>query len=154
MKASRKAITVALLSIVGLVAVALVVLGWLAGVRRHRASTYGISDPGRAALRIENKTSDFAISRISIGNAETNVFDRDVDQEIGMGTGIVLDLEPGEYIIQVYWVESGQVEAYVQKGESLASFSVSPGEAALLRLESGRAPHGGMMWIPPELVLK
>ena len=144
----------ALLALMSLLALGILVVAWQSGLRTHRAATYGISDDSRAALRIENKTTEFAISRISIGDAGSNIFDRDVNQEIGMGTGTVLDLEPGNYILRVYWVESGQVEAYVRKGDTLASFSVAPGEAAVLRLKSGRANRGGLLWIPPELAFK
>ena len=154
MKVTRHTVTLILLVLVFLLVVTIALVAWQAGVRSHRAATYGITDPQRAALRIENKSSEFAISRITIGDATTNVFDQDLNREIGMGTGAVLELEPGDHIVRVYWVESAQVEAYAHTGDTLASFHVSPGKAAILHLIGGRATKGGLMWIPPELVLK
>jgi hypothetical protein len=153
MKASRRSMAMLLVALVVLVP-ALLLLLWLADAHSHRASTYGIVDPNRAALRIENRTSDFAISRVTIARADTQIVDQDLHQEILMDAGNVLDLEPGDYVLDVYWVESGQVEAYQKKGESHASFSVSPGQAVVLRLKGGRAPGEGLFWMPPELVFK
>lgn len=55
-----------------IVVLAVGALVW-ANAYRHTASTYGIADPSSAALRIENRTTDFAITRVTIEDAEGRV---------------------------------------------------------------------------------
>ena len=127
---------------------------WAASERRHRASTYGITDPSGSALKIENRTSDFAITRVNIADAEERVAFLDMSIEIGNGAETVLEIAPGTYLVRVHYVETGQVVPWRPQGSLSESIAVSPGKAGLLRLQGGRSSPEGSIYIPPELVLK
>jgi len=146
--------TAKLLALGALLAVLIVASGWIAGLVSHRASSYGISDPSRAVVRLENRTTDFAITRVSLGEAERNLVDQDIYQEIGPGKEAVIEVEPGAHLLKVSWVEIRQVEAFRPKGDHTETLSLEPGEAAILYLQGGRSSPDGLLSIPPKLVLR
>jgi hypothetical protein len=137
-----------------LIGLGVVALVWSANVRRHRASTYGIIDPSGAALRIENRASDFAITRIAIADAEERVAFRDEIVEIGAGAESVLEIPPGMFLISVHYVETNQALPWRPQGVLSESIEVSPGEAVVLRLQGGRSSPQSSMFLPPVLVSK
>jgi hypothetical protein len=143
-----------LLILGGLIALGVGALMLAASVHRHKASTYGITDPSGAALRIENRTSDFAITRVTIADAEERVAFRDVGIEIGIGAATVFEIAPGTYLIRVHYVETGQVVPWRPQGSLNESIAVSPGKAVLLCLQGGRSSPEGSIFIPPVLVLR
>jgi hypothetical protein len=136
-----------------LIALGVGALMWAASERRHRASTYGIIDPSVSALIIENKTSDFAISRITIADAE-GVALRDVGIEIGVGGETVLEIAPGVLLISVHYVETSMVVLGRPQGFLSESISVMPGKAVLVSFQGGRSSPEGSMFIPPLLVVR
>jgi hypothetical protein len=133
---------------------AVVLISWVRNVRSHQAATYGVSDPSRAALRIENKTSDFAIARVALSDLGTGVLVQYVPGEIGMGAGAVLEVAPGSYLVEVSYAETGMVVMTRPKGTLEGSFTVSPGKAAILSFQGGRSSPEGMVFLAPELVFK
>ncbi len=137
-----------------LIAVGTVLIIRAAGARRHEASTYGISDPSSAALRIENRTSDFTITRVFIETAEGRVAVQDEYGEIDAGAATVLEIAPGSYVVNVFYVESSQVWAFRPKGSLSESVTLPSGRAAVVRLAGGRSSPEGLIFVPPELVLK
>lgn len=137
-----------------LIVLAVVTIVWASNARRHRASTYGISDASRAALRIENKTSDFAIKRVFIEDAELLVGTQDEYGGIAAGEKEAFEIAPGSYQVKVFYVESSQVWAFRPEGSLSELVTVGPGEAAILRLEGGRSSPEGMIFIPPKLTIK
>ena len=143
-----------LLALVLLVALATSLIAWVLGSASHKASSYGIVDPSSAALRIENRTTDFAITRVFVGETEDGYTDEGVHQEIGPGAGAVIELEPGDYLLKISWVEIGQVEAFVPKGDLTERLNLSAGEAEVLHMQGGRWSSGGLLCIPPSLVYK
>lgn len=126
---------------------------WAASGRRHMASTYGITDPSVSALIIENKTGDFAISRITIADAK-GVALRDVGIEIGIGGETVLEIAPGALLISVHYVETSMVVLGRPQGFLSKSISVMPGKAALLSFQGGRSSPESSIFIPPVLVIR
>lgn len=137
-----------------LIVLAVVVIVWASNARRHRASTYGISDTSRAALRIENRTSDFAIKRVFIEDADLLVGTQDQYGGISAGAKEAFEIAPGSYQVKVFYVESSQVWAFRPEGSLSKLVTVGPGEAAILRLEGGRSSPEGMIFIPPKLSVR
>lgn len=138
-----------LIVVLGVAAIALAV-----NARRHRASTYGIEDPSSAALRIENRTTDFAIARLSIEDAAAGVILEEVRGEIGPGAHHVLELAPGTYVVTVFYVEISMAVMGRPEGTLSASLKASPGKAAILHLSGGRSSPEAIIFVPPELLLK
>jgi len=126
-------------------------IAWAARVSRHQASTYGIDDPASAALRVENRTSDFAITHVSIEDAEAGRAVRDVQGEIGAGAGVDLEIAPGTYLVKVFYVEINQAVADRPKGFLSESCSVSPGKAVVLCLQGGAFVSGRPDLYPPQV---
>lgn len=137
-----------------LAAVVITLLAWILGTPSHKASSYGIVDPSSAALRVENRTTDFAIARVLIGEPESGIINQKVHHEIGPGAGAAIELEPGDYLLEISWVEIAQVEAFVPKGELTERIDLSAGEAAVLHLQGGRWASDGLLCIPPKLVVR
>jgi hypothetical protein len=129
-------------------------IAWVVSAHRHGASTYGIADPSSAALRIENRTTDFAITRVSFEGTAQGEAVRDVYGEIAVDAEAVLEIAPGTYLVKVFYVEIKQAVAGRPKGFLSESFSVSPGKAAVLSFQGGRSSPEGMVFIPPKLALK
>jgi hypothetical protein len=129
-------------------------LVWGAQGRRHRASTYGITDPSLAALRIENETTDYAITHISIEDSEQHVVSWEETIEIEPGENTVISLEPGNHIVRLRYVEVKQAEAHRPKGTLDQPVAVSAGEAVLLSLEGGRSSPGASIVVAPRVVAK
>jgi hypothetical protein len=146
--------TIVLLALGALALLVLTSLLWAAWVRSHRASTYGITDPSRAALRVANGTSDFAITRITVEDARQHVVSQEVTIEVGPGASTVLELAPGPRVISVRFVEIDQAVANRPEGSLSQSVTVSPGEAVLLSLQGGRSSPDGMIFVLPRLVTK
>jgi len=138
----------------GLILLGMGSLIWTESVNRHQASTYGIADPSSAALRIENRTSDFAITRVTLQNTEGSVAVRDVGHEIRMGEEAVVEITPGAYLVMVFYGETTQTAAGRPRGSLNASFTVSLGQAVILCLQGGRSSPEGLVFLPPELVFK
>jgi len=138
----------------GLILLGMGSLIWAESVNRHQASTYGIADPSSAALRIENRTSDFAVTRVTLQNTEGFVTIRDVGHEISMGEEAVVEIAPGAYLVMVFYGETTQTVAGRPKGSLSASFTVSPEKAVILCLQGGRSSPEGLIFLPPELVFK
>jgi hypothetical protein len=137
----------------------LIVLGvgalfWTANMRRHRASTYGITNPSGSALKVENRSSDFAITRITIADAEERVPFRDMVIEIGVGAETALEIPPGTSFVTVHYVELGQAVPGRPQGSLSESIVVSPGKAVLLSLQGGRSSPASSIFIPPVLALR
>jgi len=143
-----------LLALVLLLAAAVILIAWILGSASQKASSYGIVDPTSAVLRIENKTTDFAITRVFVGEAETGFVDEEMHNEIGPGKGAVVELEPGDYLVKISWVEIAQVEAFVPKGDLTERLDLAPGEAAILHMQGGRWHSDGLLCIPPKLAFK
>lgn len=143
-----------LLILGGLIVLGAGSLTWAAGVVRHKASTYGIADPSSAALRMENRTSDFAITHVTIEDAKERGAVRDVHGEIGTGAESVLEIAPGTYLVRVSYVETGQAVPWRPKGSLSESFTISPGRAVILYLQGGRSSPEGLISVPPALVFK
>jgi len=144
-----------LLILVGLVAVlALAGISLAARARRHQASTYGILDPAQAALRIQNRTNDFAVRSISLEDAERSVAVEDIQREIRPGDEAVLEIAPGTYRINVVFVETVQVTGWRPEGTLGELVSVAPGEAAVLSFQGGNSSPDRPIYIPPELTVK
>jgi len=133
---------------------AMFLINWGLDTHRHKASAYGIVDPSSAVLRVVNRSGDFAITRVVIGDAEVNVADELIYQEIGPGDQAVLEIEPGSYVIAISYVEIKQAAAWVPKGLLNDSFTISPGKAAIYHLQGGRTSPDRLILIPPELVFK
>jgi ubiquinone/menaquinone biosynthesis C-methylase UbiE len=127
---------------------------WAVSVNRHEASTYGIADPSSAALRVENRTTDFAITRVSIEEPERSVTVQDVGREIGPSAEAVLEIAPGAYLVKVFYVEISQAVPDRPQGFLSGTFSVSPGKATVLHLQGGRSSPESFIFIPPELAFK
>jgi hypothetical protein len=123
-------------------------------VNRHKASTYGIVDPSSAALRIENRTADFAITHVSVEGPERSVAVQDVRGEIGPDAEAVLEIAPGAYLVTVFYVEISQAVPDRPQGFLSGSFSVAPGKAAVLYLQGGRSSPESFIFISPELAFK
>jgi hypothetical protein len=140
------------LAVLGVVAVLAVNMSLDA--HRHKASAYGIVDPSSAALRVANRSSDFAITRVAIGDASINVADELVYQEIGPGAQAVIEIPPGTYVIDISYVEIKQAAEWVPRGLLNGSFRVSPGQAAICHLQGGRTSPDRPILIPPELDFK
>jgi hypothetical protein len=134
--------------------VAVAVLSWTAGARRHEASAYGINDPSSAALRVENRTSDFAIARVIIKDAEGLVTLQEEYGEITMGAEEVLEIEPGTILVSVYYVETAMAVMGRPSGSLEETVTVAPGKAAILVLQGGRSSPDGLVYVPPVLVEK
>lgn len=147
--------TILLLALGGLAVLVVVVsLLWAARARSHRASTYGITDPSRAALRMANGTSDFAITHITVEDARQHVVSQEVTIEIGPGARRVLELAPGSYVVSVRYVEIKQAVANRPKGSLSQPLTASPGKAVLLSLQGGRSSPDGLIYVPPRLVTR
>ncbi|NIS83396.1 MAG: hypothetical protein GTO14_25095, partial [Anaerolineales bacterium] len=127
--------TTKLLILGGLIALGVGALMWAANVHRHGASTHGITDPSGSVLREENRASDFAITRVTIADAEERVTFRDVGLEIGVGEEALFEVEPGNFLVRVHYVETGQVVPWRPQGSVGESIMVSPGKAVLLCLQ-------------------
>lgn len=136
------------------VVVAFAALKWASGSNRHRAATYGIVDPLSAALRVENKTNDFALTRVSLEDPERAVTIQDLPGEIAPGEEAVLEIAPGTHAVTVFYVEANQVLGFRPKGSLSESITVSPGEAAIVRFQGGRSSPDTLFFVPPELALK
>jgi hypothetical protein len=134
--------------------VAVLAINWTLDEYRHNASAYGIADPSMAVLRVANRSSDFAITRVAIGDAAKNVADQLVYQEIGPGAQAVIEIEPGAYVISISYVEINQAAAWVPKGLLNGTFSTSAGEAVICHLQGGRTSPERLILIPPELAFK
>lgn len=145
---------VGLLILGGLTVLGLAYLVWAANVRRHEAATYGIADPAGAALRIENRTNDFAVARVTIEGPEAGAFISETPIEIAPGAATVQGIEPGTYRITVSYVEIEQVVGFRPKGSVTIPFTVAPAKAVIVSLEGGRSSPESLLFIPPELVLK
>ena len=143
-----------LVAAVLLAAVILVLLACVFGFPSHRAASYGVTDPSSAVLRIENKTTDFAIARVLVGESASGVINQKVHPEIGPGQGATIELEAGDYMVTIHWVEIGQVEAFVPKGDLTERVDLSTGEAAVLHLHGGRWSSDSLLCIPPKLKVK
>lgn len=150
----RRRWIVGLLILGGLMALGLVSLVWAANVRRHKAATYGIADPAGAALRIENRTNDFAVARVAIESAEAGAFVRETPVEIAPGAAGGYGIEPGTYRVTVSYVEIKQVVGFRPKGSVTIPFTVFPARAVIVSLQGGRSSPESLLFIPPELVLK
>ena len=137
-----------------IVLVAWASITWAISANRHKASTYGIADPSSAALRIENRTADFAITRFSVEEPEGGVAVQDVRGEIGPGAEAVLEITSGAYLVTVFYVEIGQAAPDRPQGFLSGSFSVVPGKAAIMHLQGGRSSPESFIFIPPELAIK
>lgn len=144
-----------ILLVAGLVVtMALAALNWASRSNRHRAATYGIVDPSSAALRVENKTNDFALTRVSLEDPERAVTIHDVPGEIAPGQETVLEIAPGAYVAKVFYVEANQVLGFRPKGSLSELITVSPGEATIVRFQGGRSSPNTLFFVPPELALK
>jgi hypothetical protein len=121
---------------------------------RHRASTYGITAPSSAVLRIENKTSDFAIRRVSVEEAQSGLVILDEPGGLDVGAEAVFEIPPGTYVVRIFYMEIEPIVMGRPEGFLNESFSVSPGRAALLSFQGGRSSPDGLIYIPPELVFK
>ena len=150
----RRSWTIWLLILGGLIALGVGALVWTANVHRHRASTYGITDPSGSALRIENRASDFAIIHVTIADAQDRVVFRDEIIEIGMGAASVFEISPGTYLVTVHYVEINQAVMGRPQGALSESIAVSSGRAVLLSLQGGRSSPEGSIFLPPVFVLK
>jgi hypothetical protein len=137
-----------------LIALAVVAIMWSSNARSHRASTYGFDDASSAALRVENRTTDFAIKRVFIEDADLLVGTQDEYGGIVAGAKEAFEIVPGSYQVKVFYVESSQVLAFRPEGSLSELVTVGPGEAAILRLEGGRSSPEGMIFIPPKLSVK
>jgi hypothetical protein len=146
--------TIKLLFLAGLIFVAVLSIIVAVNAHRHRASTYGITEPSSAALRIESRTSDYTIKRVSVQEAEGGTVVQDIHSQIDPGAETVLEIAPGAYLATVSYVESNQVVPFRPEGSLSASFSVSPGKAIVLCLEGGRSSPEALISIPPKLVFK
>lgn len=146
--------TMILLILGGLIALGVGALMWTANVNRHRASTYGITDPSGSALRIENRARNFAITRVTIADADKRVALRDVGIEIGIGAETVIEIAPGTYIVSVNYVEISQVVPWRPHGHLSVSIVASPGKAVLLYFQGGSSSPDGSIFLPPVLVLR
>ncbi|NIS80250.1 MAG: hypothetical protein GTO14_08580 [Anaerolineales bacterium] len=146
--------TTILLILGGLIALGVGATMWAASVHRHKASTYGITDPSASALRIENRTSDFAITRVTIVDAEERVAFQEAGMGVGVGAETVLEIAPGTYLVRVDYAETGVVVPWRPQGSLSESIKLSPGEAVLLCLQGGRSSPEGSIFIPPVLALK
>jgi hypothetical protein len=142
------------LALAALIAVGAALIIWVPSVHRHKASTHGIADPSSAALRIANRTTDFAIRSVSIGDAEGDVADQVVHNEIGPGAEAVVEIAPGSYLVSVSYVETNQVLPYRPEGALGESFTVSPGKAVILHLKGGRSSPESLIFIAPKLAFK
>lgn len=143
-----------LLILVGLIILGMGGLTWAVSVHRHKASTYGISDPMGSVLKIENRASDFAITRVSIAGAEERVVLRELGIEIGSGESTILELSPGTFLVTVDYAEAGVVVPFRPQGSLSRTIVVSPGKAVLLSFEGGRSSPEASIFIPPVLILK
>jgi hypothetical protein len=133
---------------------ALAALNWASRSNRHQAATYGIVDPSCAALRVENRTNDFALTRVSLEDPERTLTIHDVPGEIAPGQEALLEIPPGAHVVTVFYVEANQVLGFRPKGSLSESVTVSPGEAAIVRFQGGRSSPDTLFFVPPELAVK
>jgi hypothetical protein len=144
-----------ILILVGLVTILAVAgLSFAARARRHRAETYGILDPSKAALRIENRTADFAVRSISLEDAERAVVVQDIQREIRPGDEATIEIAPGAYRVNVLFIETVQVTGWRPEGTLTQEVAIAPGTAAILSFQGGNSSPDRPIYIPPELVIK
>ena len=122
--------------------------------RRHRASSYGISDPASTALRVENHTRDFVITRIIIEDQGRTTIIADVRQEVLPEEKQVIELAAGRYIATVRFVEIMRTPTYLSPNDLFLPLHLDPGKAVILSLEDGIASPETRLYLPPRLVSK
>jgi hypothetical protein len=118
---------------------------------RHRASSFGVTEKGKSALVIQNK-SDFFILDVTI--QKQNEKEQKWEELISKGGQKVFTIEPGSYDLYVHYSDHAYIPNmgfYVSNTES-ATFSVGKGSAAKFVLEGGMAL--GAVYRPPNLVEK
>ena len=119
----------------------------------YRASNFGVTEKGKSALVIQNKTSAFYILDVSI----TGDASQEWKQLIGKGAQKVFTLDPGAYTLSIHYSDKadlsdlGFLTWYVSAHKS-AEFEVKKGRAMVFVLEGGDTM--GMMYDPPDLFTK
>jgi len=117
----------------------------------HRSSTYGVTDPTKAVLVIEDRTVAFHIIGTKITREDGQSWDLG---RISGGRQGVFPIEPGDYTLEVEYCDHPSLEAvaslswYVHNTKS-AEFSVIKKRATIFHLEGGNV--SGIFYTPPEL---
>lgn len=138
----------------GVLAAVIAYLAVMAGARRHQASSYGVQEPSRGALSLSNATSDFAVTRITLKDPETQMVLQEVVEEVDPGGSSILALDPGTYRVVVSFAGIGQTVPDWPGGSAGVGLTISAGRAAIVRLQGGRASLDGLVYLPPELVVR
>ena len=118
-----------------------------------RASNYGIDEPGKSALVIQNETSAFYILDVSI----TGQASQEWHQLIGKGAERAFAIEPGTYSVSIHYSDRTDLSnlsfmTWYVSAYKKAEFTIKKGYAAVFVLQGGRST--GIMYDPPDLVRK
>jgi hypothetical protein len=120
----------------------------------HRASTYGVDDPGKAVLVIEDSSSDFYILSLKLTSEDGQTQNLET---ISIGYKYIFDLAPGKFTLSVEYSDHPSLENlpnftwYVHETLS-TEISLVRKRATLYSFEGGDA--GGITYTPPELKSK
>lgn len=138
----------------GLLAAAFATPAVLADARRHTAQLYGVEDPSKAVLSVPNRTGGFAMARITFEDPDTDLALQQLTREVVPGQSATLAIAPGKYRVSVSFVELAQAAPDRPQGSLSVTVDIAAGRAAIVRLEGGRSSPEGMLYVPPELVVK
>jgi hypothetical protein len=148
----RKRVILALALVAVLACAGLCIYSMLFVDEAHRASTYGVTNAGMAALVIKDETSDFYIVGIEIVDQEGSANPLGSVTIGGVG---VFAIEPGKYDLRVEYSDYPDPDDvpplswYVHNAKT-AEFSVLAKRAVIFRLEGGH--ESGMMYSAPDLI--
>lgn len=146
---SKKTIIVAGVAV--LICVACFLITSLPPYLAGRASNYGVTEPGKSALVIKNKTTDFYILDVSIsgdGNLEWH-------QLVSKGAQRVFAIDPGKYTVSVHYSDKPDLSnlsfmTWYVSANKQAEFEVKKGRSVVFVLQGGDTM--GMMYDPPDLI--
>lgn len=147
----RRKILLITLGAIMLICASIILAGMLIVPENQQAATYGVTDKEKAALVIENRSSDFYILDLKVSGAHEQEF----DVLITNGQQRTFEIPPGAYSLSVHYADRPSLDdlpfmTWYVSALKKAEFEVRAGRAARFRLEGGHT--SGMMYDPPDLV--
>ena len=134
-----------------LLCVACLLISYLGPGLSSRASNFGVTEKGKSALVIRNKSSAFYILDVAIEGDASQKW----DHLIGKGSERVYSIDPGAYTVRIHYSDKtdlsnlGFMTWYVSAYKN-AEFEVTKGRTVVYKLEGGSTM--GMMYDPPDLM--
>lgn len=146
---SKKTIIVA--GVAALLCVACCLITSLPPYLAGRASNYGVTEPGKSALVIKNKTTDFYILDVSI-TGDTN---QEWHQLVSKDAQRVFAIDPGKYTISVHYSDKPDLSdldfiTWYVSSYKYVDLEIKKGRSAVFVLQGGDTM--GMMYEPPDLI--